>query len=129
MHFRTCSIIAAMVYLGGCAANPTSAPPAAAAPEAAVATAQSPGGVGAPAAKAADDARTASMKRYAREMGYRIETQQGELLYCRNIAPIGQRIEQKECLSLQVMEDTARNAEQNKSSWRQPHGCSGSCDK
>jgi pyruvate/2-oxoglutarate dehydrogenase complex dihydrolipoamide acyltransferase (E2) component len=120
-----------MVYLQGCAANPSSAPSADAARQPAVATAQSPDPVAAPVAKAKakDDARTATTKRYAREMGYRIETQNGEPLYCRNFTPIGQRIEQKECLTPQVLEDTARFAEQNKASWQQPHGCTGSCDK
>jgi hypothetical protein len=114
-----------MVYLGGCATNPSPGPSTAATLQPAVTAPSS----GAGAAKAKEDAQTKATKRYAREMGYHVETHGGEQLYCRYAKPIGQLIEQKECLSYQVLEDTARDVELNKASWHQPKGCSGSCDK
>jgi hypothetical protein len=114
-------MIAAMIYVGGCASNPSSAPPATAAPQPTLITASA----GASTVKAKDDVRTAATKRYAREMGYRIETRDGEQLYCRLFKPIGQLIEKKECMSPQIMEDTARDAIQNQNDFERSRVCIG----
>jgi hypothetical protein len=101
-------------FLAACAASPQRPPPAAPPP---IAVAQAPGET--------YDARVAESNKRAREMGYHMETRHGEQFYCRTTAPLGSRLEQKECLTAQGMIQAVEMAEENKAAQRQGQLCQG----
>jgi hypothetical protein len=74
---------------------------------------------------AAYDPRMAESNRRAREMGYHMETRHGEQFYCRTTAPIGSRIEQKECLTAASMAQAVQMADENQAAKRQGQVCQG----
>jgi hypothetical protein len=49
----------------------------------------------------------------AREMGYHIETHQGERAYCHNVAPTTSRISRRDCLDSTSMKQLVENAEKS----------------
>jgi hypothetical protein len=71
------------------------------------------------------DARLAEAAKRAKEMGYHIETRHGDQFYCRTVAPIGSRLTEKECLTVDTMIQTARMAEENQAAQRQGQLCQG----
>jgi hypothetical protein len=71
------------------------------------------------------DARIAEAAKRAKEMGYHVETRHGEQFYCRTAAPIGSRLTQKECLTVDTMIQTARMTEENQVAQRQGQLCQG----
>jgi hypothetical protein len=106
-------IIAAVVSLGGCA---TSAPPTV--HEAPVAH---PGDTPSsqalmPVVSTADDPRLVEANRFAKELGYRIETRHGVQYYCRVSAPIGSRLTEKQCLTVDGIVQAKQVTDQNKNS-------------
>jgi hypothetical protein len=109
------------VLLGACAASPQKPLPVAALPVAATAAAAT----AAPTTNASDNPRIAAAAKRAREMGYHVETRHGEQFYCRTTAPLGSRLTQKECLTVDTMEQAARMADENKTSQQQSHMCQG----
>lgn len=71
----------------------------------------------------ADDPRLIAANRYALELGYKIETHTGVQYYCRKTAPIGSRIEHKECLTVDTMVQTQKSAEANNTRLLQQQAC------
>jgi hypothetical protein len=71
------------------------------------------------------EARIAEAAKRAKEMGYHVETRHGDQFYCRSIAPIGSRLTEKECLTVDTMIQTARMAEENQAAQRQGQLCQG----
>ena len=87
-----------------------------------------PARVGATTAQNSDatyDARLADAAKRAKEMGYHIETRHGDQFYCRTVAPIGSRLTEKECLTVDTMIQAARMTEENQVSQRQARACQG----
>ena len=100
------------ILLGGCAAAPQKPPPVVAS------NVQN--------SDAGYDARLAEAAKRAKEMGYHIETRHGDQFYCRTVAPIGSRLTEKECLTVDTMIQTARMKEENQAAQRQGQLCQGS---
>jgi hypothetical protein len=113
MQIRVWSVAIACVALSACAASP-----------------QKPAHTAAvtPAVQPSDmpyDARIAEAGKRAKEMGYHVETRHGVQFYCRTVAPIGSRLTEKECLTVDTMIQTARMAEENQAAQRQGQLCQG----
>jgi len=85
------------IFLSACAASSHQPPPAAVTEP--VAASQKPG---------PPNYETAELDRRAREMGYRVETRNGERFYCQNSAPVGTHISRMHCLSIVMMAQMAR---------------------
>jgi hypothetical protein len=111
MQIRIWQLAMLSILLGACAAPPPKPPPVVAT------TAQHSG--------AEYDARLAEAAKRAKEMGYHIETRHGDQFYCRTVAPIGSRLTEKECLTVDTMIQTARMAEENQAAQRQGQLCQG----
>jgi hypothetical protein len=114
MRIRIWPVAILGVFLIACAGSPDKPAPAAPSP---VATAQKPG--------VPYDSRVADSNKRAREMGYHIETRHGEQFYCRTTAPIGSRLEQKECLTADGMAQAVQMADESKAAQRQGQLCQG----
>jgi hypothetical protein len=71
------------------------------------------------------DARLVEAAKRAKEMGYHIETRHGDQFYCRTVAPIGSRLTEKECMTVDTMIQTARMSEENQAAQRQGQLCQG----
>jgi hypothetical protein len=112
MEIRVWPVAMLGILLGGCAAAPQKP-----APKVASTTT--------PLSGAEYDARLAEAAKRAKEMGYHIETRHGDQFYCRTVAPIGSRLTEKECLTVDTMVQTARMAEENQVSQRQGQLCQG----
>jgi hypothetical protein len=110
MRIRTGSVAMVGIVLGACAAPPQKPP--------LVASTEQHSG-------AEYDARLAEAAKRAKEMGYHIETRHGDQFYCRTVAPIGSRLTEKECLTVDTMIQTARMAEENQAAQRQGQLCQG----
>jgi hypothetical protein len=113
MQIRIWSLAIACVALYACAASPQKAGHTAAVT---------------PAVQPSDmpyDARIAEAAKRAKEMGYHVETRHGVQFYCRTVAPIGSRLTEKECLTVDTMIQTARMAEENQAAQRQGQLCQG----
>jgi hypothetical protein len=78
-----------------------------------------------PVISTADDPRQMQANRYAREMGYKIETRHGVQYYCRVTAPIGSRLTEKQCLTVDGVYHAGQIAEQNKANFQQNQLCQG----
>jgi hypothetical protein len=117
MMIRIWPAAIASVLLAACAASPQK-PPAAAAPPPVAATADHK-------TNAAYDPRIAASQRKAREMGYHREIRHGEEFFCRSVAPLGSRFEQKECLTPDGMAQAVQMAEENQMAQRQGQLCQG----
>lgn len=111
MRIRIWSVAVVAVALSACAASPQK-PPAGT-----VATAQKP--------ELQYDARMAAAAKRAKEMGYHIETRHGDQFYCRTVAPIGSRLTEKECLTVDTMAQAQQIAEENQAAQRQGQICQG----
>ena len=114
MKLKGCFLIAPFVLLGGCA---TSTPT----PSHQATTSSST-----PVVNTADDPHTTAAKRYAREMGYKIEMRHGVQFYCRVTEPPGSRFPEKQCLTEDGMFEAQQIAEQNQAFFRQHQACQGS---
>jgi hypothetical protein len=126
MNARFGSPICAAMLLTGCAA----APPDHASSAPTAVQAASPRAPSASVSKLASnkrplDPRDMDTGRYAREMGYRKETRHGVEFYCRRVAPLGSRLEEKQCLTAQGMQEAVEIMEQNKANFQQSHLCQG----
>src|SRR5665213_636806 len=119
MNSRTCSMIAALMFLGGCATANHDSASAPAKPAVAPVT------VASSSTKAPEDPHLVAAARYANEMGYHKETRHGALFWCRSVAPIGSRLEEKQCLTSDGMTQAAQIADQNKDNFQQSHLCQG----
>jgi hypothetical protein len=111
MKLRGCLLVGALVLLGGCA---TSTPPTVR--EAKVAH---PGDTPSsqaltPVVSTADDPRIADANRFAKELGYKIETRHGVQFYCRVTAPLGSRLTEKQCLTVDGIVQAKQITDQNK---------------
>jgi hypothetical protein len=71
------------------------------------------------------EARIAEAAKRAKELGYHVETRHGDQFYCRTTAPIGSRLTEKQCLTVDTMIQTARMAEENQAAQRQGQLCQG----
>jgi hypothetical protein len=100
------------IVLSACAASPQKPPPLVAS------TAQN--------SNAPYDARRAEAAKRAKEMGYHVETRHGDQFYCRTVAPIGSRLTEKECLTVDTMIQVVRMSEENQAAQRQGQICQGS---
>jgi hypothetical protein len=78
-----------------------------------------------PVITTADDPRLMAANRYAKEMGYRIETRHGVQFYCRVTAPLGSRLTEKQCLTVDGVTQAGQIAEQNKVNFQQNQLCQG----
>ena len=116
MKLKSCLLVAPLVLLGGCV---TSTPPASHEVK------TSTEGL-TPVASTAEDPRITGAKRYAREMGYRIEMRHGVQFYCRVTEPPGSRFPEKQCLTADGIFEAQQIAEQNQAYFRQHQGCQGS---
>jgi hypothetical protein len=72
-----------------------------------------------PVITTADDPRILGANRYAREMGYRIETRHGVQYYCRVAAPLGSRLTEKQCLTVDGMAQAKQITDQNRTALEQ----------
>ena len=63
--------------------------------------------------------RLLAANRYAKEMGYKIETRHGVQFYCRTTAPLGSRLTQKQCLTVDGLTQAGQTAEQNNVNFQQ----------
>ena len=111
MHIRLGLAAIVGVFLGACAASPHNPPPAAGAAPTVVAVSYDP--------------RVAAAQKRAREMGYHLEVRHGEQYFCRTVAPLGSRLTQKECLSIDTMAVSASMADENIAAGQQSHMCQG----
>jgi hypothetical protein len=100
------------ILVSACAASPQKPPPV-------VATA-------AQNSDAPYDARRAEAAKRAKEMGYHVETRHGDQFYCRTVAPIGSRLTEKQCLTVDTMIQVVRMSEENQAAQRQGQICQGS---
>ena len=116
-----CLLGAGVVFLAGCATSPPPVREAKIAHPGDTAYSQAL----TPVVTTADDPRVAAANRYAREMGYKLVTRHGEQFYCRTTAPIGSRLEEKQCLKLDGIVQAQQIAEQNKNGWQESHQCLG----
>jgi hypothetical protein len=78
-----------------------------------------------PVITTADDPRLMAANRYAKEMGYRIETRHGVQYYCRVTAPLGSRLTEKQCLTVDGITQAGQISEQNKVNFQENHLCQG----
>jgi hypothetical protein len=131
MELRNSLLMGGLALLAGCATStPTPVRQAAAPMPASVST---PAATAAPSSAQAltpvvtnaDDPRTIATNRYAREMGYKIETRHGVQFYCRSTAPLGSRLAEKQCLTVDGITQAQQIAEQNKSNFQQNQLCQG----
>jgi hypothetical protein len=116
MQIRMWTLGAIAILLSACAASPQKPPPSAMAARTT------------PAVQNADapyDARIAEAAKRAKEMGYHVETRHGDQFYCRTVAPIGSRLTQKECLTVDTMIQSAQMADENRAATQQSHQCQG----
>ena len=67
----------------------------------------------------------AAAAKRAKEMGYHVETRHGDQFYCRTVAPIGSRLTEKECLTVDTMAQAQQIAEENQAAQRQGQICQG----
>jgi hypothetical protein len=109
MQVRTWSVAAAALMLSACAASPQKPPTVAVTPK----------------SDLAYDARIAAAAKRAKEMGYHVETRHGDQFYCRTVAPIGSRLTEKECLTVDTMAQALQIAEENQMAQRQGQICQG----
>ncbi len=109
MQIRIWPVAMLGILLGACAASPSKPPPSNVVATTAVNS----------------EERIAEAAKRAKEMGYHIETRHGDQFYCRTVAPIGSRLTEKECLTVDTMIQTARMAEENQAAQRQGQLCQG----
>ena len=103
MKLKNCFLIAPFVLLGGCATSPPApSHPAITSTEGSTAVVTT-----------VDDPRTTAAKRYAREMGYKIEMRHGVQFYCRVTEPPGSRFPEKQCLTVDGLSEAQQIADQN----------------
>jgi hypothetical protein len=114
MQIRIWTVAVVAIVLNACAASPQKPPARTAAAAPAVQNPDAP-----------YDARIAEAAKRAKEMGYHVETRHGDHFYCRTVAPIGSRLTEKECLTVDTMIQTARMAEENQNAQQQSHLCQG----
>jgi hypothetical protein len=111
MQTRIWTVAVVAIVLNACAAPPRQSPPGA------VAAAQEPA--------LPYDARIAAADKRAKEMGYHVETRHGDQFYCRTVAPIGSRLTEKECLTVDTMAQAQQMSEANQMAQRQSQACQG----
>jgi hypothetical protein len=114
MQVRVWTVGVVAIVLSACAASPQKPP---------VRTAAAT-----PAAQNPDvpyDARIAGAAKRAQEMGYHVETRHGQQFYCRTVAPIGSRLTEKECLTVDTMVETVRMNDENRAAAQQSQLCQG----
>ena len=122
MKLATCLVAAGVILLGGCATStPTQVREAKVAHPGDTPSSQAL----TPVISTADDPRLMAANRYAKEMGYRIETRHGVQYYCRVTAPIGSRLTEKQCLTVDGVTQAGQIAEQNKVNFQQNQLCQG----
>lgn len=78
-----------------------------------------------PGVTPADNPRLVAANRYAKEMGYKIETRHGVQFYCRTTAPLGSRLTEKQCLTIDGLTQAGQIAEQKKATFQQNQLCQG----
>jgi hypothetical protein len=98
MTIRICMMLVFGALLSACTASPPK-PPANSAP------------AGQTSAEGGD--QSAALDKKAREMGYRVETRNGERAYCHNSAPTASHISRVDCLSAAGMIQLVQNAEKS----------------
>jgi hypothetical protein len=113
MQSRIWTVAVVAIVLNACAASPQKPPPGA------VAAAQKPA--------LPYDARIAAAAKRAKEMGYHVETRHGDQFYCRTVAPIGSRLTEKECLTVDTMAQAQQMTEENQMAQRQRICQGGGC--
>jgi hypothetical protein len=110
MRIRIWSVAVVAIAASACAASPQ----------------KPPAGAVASRPELPYDARIAAAAKRAKEMGYHVETRHGDQFYCRTVAPIGSRLTQKECLTVDTMAQAQQIAEENQAAQRQGQICQGS---
>ena len=115
MRLMSCLLLAPFVLLDACSTS-TSAPPRHATTSTESLT---------PVLSTADDPHITAANRYAREMGYKIETRHGVQFYCRVTEPPGSRFPQKQCLTVEGIFEAQQIADQNQVYFRQHQACQG----
>lgn len=119
MALKNCLVAGGLVLLAGCASStPPPVRQASAAPP-------DPSKALTPVVSMADDPRQIAANRYAKELGYKIETRHGVQFYCRVTAPLGSRLTEKQCLTVDGITQAGQIAEQNKVNFQQNQLCQG----
>jgi hypothetical protein len=104
-------VIAGFVLLGGCA---TSTPTTVREAKVAHPGDTPPSQALTPVISTADDPRLMEANRFAKELGYKIETRHGVQYYCRVTAPLGSRLTEKQCLTVDGIVQAKQITDQNK---------------
>jgi hypothetical protein len=112
MQTRLWTVAVAAIVVNACAASPQKPPP---------------GTVAAARPALPYDARIAAAAKRAKEMGYHVETRHGDQFYCRTVAPIGSRLTEKECLTVDTMAEAQQMTEENQVAQRQRTCQGGGC--
>ena len=119
MKLGSCGVAVGLVLLGGCATSTrTPVRQASTAPPTSTQLLTS-------SVMPADDPRLVAANRYAKEMGYKIEMRHGVQFYCRTTAPLGSRLTEKQCLTIDGLTQAGQIAEQNKATFQQNQLCQG----
>jgi hypothetical protein len=71
------------------------------------------------------DPRVTAADKRAKELGYHMELRHDVQFYCRTVAPLGSRLTQKECLTVDTMAEAAQITEENQATLRQSRACQG----
>jgi hypothetical protein len=121
MRLAGCSLVAGLVMAGCATSTPTSVREAKVAHPGDTPPSQAL----TPVISTADDPRLMAANRYAKEMGYKIETRHGVQFYCRVTAPLGSRLTEKQCLTVDGVTQAGQIAEQNKINFQQNQICQG----
>lgn len=129
MAIRPLATATAIMLLGACASTPQT--PAASHPVASAAAAnqpvaRAPAPTSTPTAKVTTDDHASTLSRRAGELGYRVEKQKGQRVYCLTSAQIGTRFQTKGCLTEADFESVVRRSEELKTIMiQQQGGCTG----
>jgi hypothetical protein len=110
MKLCSAMVVTAVVVLSGCA---TSSPTTVREAKVAHPGDTPPSQALVPVLSNADDPRLVQANRFAKELGYKIETRHGVQFYCRVSAPLGSRLTEKQCLTVDGIIQAKQFTDQN----------------
>ena len=115
---RTAILLLAGI-LAGCAATPPTQTATPVPPAAPLANAAKPR----PAAKPTPGGISADLYSKSLQYGYRARQRGATTIFCKTEAPMGSRIEKESCVSIDILEETIRQAEEVRDQLRRGNSC------